>query len=58
MVEGKRFGLTSGRWDVGFCLDFGRFDWNDLWGAVSPRGIFMDERSTQPTVQLWLRSRC
>ena len=39
-MEGKWFRLTSGRWDVGFRLDFGRFDWNDMSGAVSPRVIF------------------
>ena len=40
MVEEKRYTLTNGRWDVGFRLDFGRFDWNDMWGGVSPRVIF------------------
>ena len=39
-MEGKRFRLTSGRWHVGFRLDFGRFDWNDMSGGVSPRVIF------------------
>ena len=40
MVEEKRYTLTNGRWDVGFRLDFGRFDWNDMSGSVSPRVIF------------------
>ena len=39
-MEGKRYTLTSGRWHVGFRTNFGRFDWNDMWGAVSPRVIF------------------
>ena len=51
-MEGKRYALTNSRWDVGFGLDFGRFDWSDMPGAVSPRVVFMDECSTQPTVQL------
>ena len=49
-MEGKRYTLTSSRWHVGFRTNFGRFDWNDIWGAVRPAGDFL-WMSTQPNLR-------